>query len=210
MFENFVILGAGLGTRLGKLTENQCKPMVKHNGRPLIDYTIDSLPEGRDIYVTYHYKPDDMLLYLKDRVKGFINTRGNGNAYFLNDSLFRSFFEPIVVVPCDIQFKINWQKLFEEFLYNDCQNTIVTIPESWGNGDYVTFDKEYTIKNISRNNKAPYKASGIQILVPSSILSFDNDFYQIWDTLIKFKNLKVSTIQPEYWRAIDEEKDILL
>ncbi len=37
-----VILAAGMGKRLGKLTQNSTKCMVPFNGRRLIDYTVDA------------------------------------------------------------------------------------------------------------------------------------------------------------------------
>ncbi len=210
MFENFIILGAGLGTRLGDLTKDQCKPMVKHKGKPLIDHTIDSLPKNAKISVTYSYKPDDLLLHLKDRATCFINTNGKGNAAFLNNPYISFLHEPVVIVPCDIQFKIDWEKLFHEYLYSDSYNCIVKIPEFWGNGDHVFFDEKGFVTKISREDKGKYKASGIQILVPNTIVSFDEDFYGIWKNLITFKLLKVLSTEPVYWNCIDESKDILV
>ena len=38
-----IVLAAGLGRRLGKLTEHQTKCMVELNGRRLIEYTLEAL-----------------------------------------------------------------------------------------------------------------------------------------------------------------------
>ncbi len=43
-----VILAAGKGTRLKPLTENLPKPLVKVQGRPLLDHIIDALPSAVD------------------------------------------------------------------------------------------------------------------------------------------------------------------
>ncbi len=43
-----VILAAGRGTRMGALTEHTPKPMLLVNGRPVLEYIFDSLPEEID------------------------------------------------------------------------------------------------------------------------------------------------------------------
>jgi NDP-sugar pyrophosphorylase family protein len=43
-----VILAAGRGTRMGALTEHVPKPMLLLNGRPVLEYIIDSLPPTVD------------------------------------------------------------------------------------------------------------------------------------------------------------------
>ena len=39
-----IILAAGRGTRLNYLTENCPKPLIKINGKPILEYTLSSLP----------------------------------------------------------------------------------------------------------------------------------------------------------------------
>ncbi len=43
-----VILAAGRGTRMGALTESTPKPMLLLNGRPVLEYIFDSLPDSVD------------------------------------------------------------------------------------------------------------------------------------------------------------------
>ncbi len=52
-----VILCAGYGTRLGKLTENTPKPLLPVAGRPMVDYILDRLAEAgitSGVLVTNH------------------------------------------------------------------------------------------------------------------------------------------------------------
>ncbi len=54
-----VILAAGMGTRLGKLTENKPKCMVEVNGKPLIQYQLDVLSrENLEVLFVGGYKAE--------------------------------------------------------------------------------------------------------------------------------------------------------
>lgn len=51
-----VILAAGRGTRMGELTSAVPKPMLDLNGRPLLEYKLDALPEEvREVIIVIGY-----------------------------------------------------------------------------------------------------------------------------------------------------------
>ena len=60
MIENAIILAAGMGTRLGKYTENLPKGMLNFNGKPLIQWQVDTLRSCgiNDIIIVKGYEPD--------------------------------------------------------------------------------------------------------------------------------------------------------
>ncbi len=60
-----MILAAGRGVRMGNLTANQPKPLLKVRGKPLIEYSIRLLLNWgiRDIVVNLHYRKEDLLNY---------------------------------------------------------------------------------------------------------------------------------------------------
>lgn len=62
-----VILAAGDGGRLGHYTQALPKPLVPLNGRPLIDYTLDSLVAAgvRDVVVVTGYREAEVLTALR-------------------------------------------------------------------------------------------------------------------------------------------------
>ena len=62
-----MIMGAGLGKRMRPLTNDMPKPLVKFNGKPLIDYTLSSLDKNgiRLAVVNVHYCADQMVNHLK-------------------------------------------------------------------------------------------------------------------------------------------------
>ena len=62
-----MLFAAGLGTRMGPLTANQPKPMVKVAGTPLIDHAL-KLTKGQPVQtpvVNLHYKADILIQHLR-------------------------------------------------------------------------------------------------------------------------------------------------
>ena len=53
-----LILAAGRGSRLGKITDDVPKPLVKVKGKPVIGYLIDKLIglNVTEIFINIHYK----------------------------------------------------------------------------------------------------------------------------------------------------------
>lgn len=63
-----IILAAGMGTRLGKYTENLPKGMLSFNGKPLIEWQIQNLRKAgiNDIIIITGYKKETInYLYIK-------------------------------------------------------------------------------------------------------------------------------------------------
>jgi len=66
-----VILAAGRGVRMGELTNDAPKPMLKINGQPILEYTLNSLPAKiSEIIFVIGYKGDLIKLYFGDEYKG--------------------------------------------------------------------------------------------------------------------------------------------
>ncbi len=66
-----VILAAGRGVRMGDLTNDTPKPMLKVNGKPILEYTLNNLPEEIDeIIFIIGYKSDLIKSYFGDEYKG--------------------------------------------------------------------------------------------------------------------------------------------
>lgn len=66
-----VILAAGLGTRMGKLTKNTPKPMLKVLNKNLLEWKIDFLPKEIDeVILVVGYKSEVIKKYFKDNFKG--------------------------------------------------------------------------------------------------------------------------------------------
>jgi NDP-sugar pyrophosphorylase family protein len=63
-----MILAAGVGSRLGNLTQDQPKPMLDVNGHPILAYILSNLVQhGFDqIVINLHYRPEAIQHYFGD------------------------------------------------------------------------------------------------------------------------------------------------
>jgi len=64
-----MILAAGLGKRMRPLTATRPKPLVRVDGRPLIDHCLDKLSEAgvARAVVNVHYLPGQLVAHLSNR-----------------------------------------------------------------------------------------------------------------------------------------------
>ncbi len=67
--ENAMVLAAGLGTRMRPITDRIPKPLVKIGGKPMIDYSLDSLRDAgvKRAVVNVHHHADQMMSHLAGR-----------------------------------------------------------------------------------------------------------------------------------------------
>lgn len=64
-----MVLAAGRGERMRPLTNDRPKPLVKVNGRPLIDYSLDRLADAgvEQVVVNHHYLGNQVVDHVTNR-----------------------------------------------------------------------------------------------------------------------------------------------
>ncbi|MFO0704659.1 MAG: NDP-sugar synthase [Candidatus Andersenbacteria bacterium] len=67
-----IILAAGRGSRMGKLTDFLPKPLIAVNGKPLIMHALNALPKEIDEYIV-------VIGYRGDDIRTFLGTSYGGN-----------------------------------------------------------------------------------------------------------------------------------
>jgi mannose-1-phosphate guanylyltransferase len=78
------LLAAGVGSRLGELTQKTPKCLLPIGGRPLLDYWFDALIEAgvSDVLINLHHLPEQVEAYLASRSGG---------------PVVRTFYEPVLL-----------------------------------------------------------------------------------------------------------------
>lgn len=210
MFKNAVILAGGKGIRMLPLTKYIPKGLVEVNGKTLIKGVIDLLNiyNIEDIYVTYNYLSDILFSEIKLDVRGFINTSNQDNSYFLFNSNIKYINEPIIVISCDLKVNIDFKKIYEDYfkLGEPAIMIIGVKPKFNVEGDYVIFDSNNIIQSIDRKIVSLTYCTGIQIINPYKVYNIcekKNNFYGVWEQLLKTNNLKISNVVPVEWNSFD-------
>jgi dTDP-glucose pyrophosphorylase len=120
--DNFVVIMAGgLGSRLGKLTEDCPKPMLKVGNKPLLERIIDNLKESgfHNLFISVNYKSEIIENYFKDgndfgvSIKYLREDKKLGTAGALGLLQERNT-KPILVMNGDLLTKLNVLKIVEE------------------------------------------------------------------------------------------------
>lgn len=215
MFKNGLIIAGGFGSRMMPLTEYLPKPLVKFNGKELIDYGLELFKKNNitNIVCTYGHKSDQLVSYLNGKVNVLLNTINQDNSYFIYNTILKNIDEPFVLIPCDIITDIDFKLIHDEYLnFNSPPCLIIPNKVSNVDADFIESDSKNRITSINRVNKSNLIASGIQIINPykiNNVSNKHNNFYNVWSDLISSNNLYVSNIYPNKWYCVDNLNQII-
>lgn len=177
-----IILAAGMGRRLGELTGDNTKCMLKVNGVRLIDRALDCLSSiglSRIILVV-GYKGDNVKEYVGNSYKGvdivyvdnpiYDKTNNIYSLYLAKDWLLK---EDTLLLESDLIYE---PAVVERIVSNPYPNlALVDKYESWMDGTVVTLDKESKIVNFL--SKKQFRYSDIdQYYKTVNIYKFSQEF----------------------------------
>lgn len=156
-----LILAGGKGTRLASITKGDIpKPMAEICGKPIIVYAIEKLKNYgiKDLFISVGYLHDVIQDYLKDGQDFGVNIEyiveneplGSGGAmYYLKDKVDDDF----LVVPGDIIFDINFDKMIDFHKKNNALITLFTHPNLHPyDSDLVFVNKNNQVIELNRKN----------------------------------------------------------
>lgn len=128
---SIVIMAGGKGTRLMPYTKNIPKPMVKINGKPILEIVINNIKQSglKNIYLSVNHFKEQIIDYFEDGSKLGLNIK-----YLIEESplgtagslklLPRAINKPILVINGDVLTSLNPSHLLS--FHND-QNSIATL-----------------------------------------------------------------------------------
>ena len=217
MIKSAIILAAGKGRRMLPLTKKIPKALVKIKNKTLIERKINSLRKIKinNIHVTVGHKSFLLSKYLyKKQISSIINTKGKNNTWWIFNTLLGYINEDILLSTCDSIIDLNKKFLDREIKKNSKNICTLLLVEANKNfrGDYILI-RNNRIKEISRNKKTNFFASGIQIINPFKIRKLLKDqkisnFNELWNFLIKKNKIGYTTIYKKKWSSFDTSEQV--
>jgi len=204
-----LIMAAGRGARMMPLTAVVPKPMVHYLGGTLIMEGIRNIRTHIDnIHVTVGYKGALLAEHVIGLgVTSVLNTSGKGNAWWIYNTLLRHLDEPLYVLTCDNLVDLDFDLLAADYfgLGEPACMVVPVEPVEGLEGDYI-FREHNTVIKLSRSERSDRYCSGIQIVNPSEINRLtqeSEDFYNVWNQLIRQRRVYCSNIYPKRWFTVD-------
>ena len=233
-----IILAAGMGKRLGELTRDNTKCMVKVNGVPLINRVMTQLSHQplKKIIIVVGYKGQELKDYLGEEYKGMpiqyidnpiYDKTNNIYSLALAKELLQE--DDTILLESDL---IIEDSLFPLIINNPYPNlALVAKYESWMDGTmvridednnivnfipkdafrYADLDKYYKTVNIYKFSKEFSKTKYVPFLDAYSKAVGNNEYYENVLRIITFlnsKDLKALPITNEKWYEIDDKQDL--
>ena len=177
-----VILAAGMGKRLGELTKNNTKCMIKVNGITLIERVLtqlSSLPLTK-VIIVIGYKGKELREFLGNTYKGlaieYIENKiydKTNNIYSLSLAKEELQKDDTLLIESDLIFE---DSLFRLILDNPYPNlALVDKYETWMDGTMVRLDDENNIVNFIPKKAFKYSDAG-QYYKTTNVYKFSKEF----------------------------------
>ena len=233
-----IILAAGMGKRLGELTQNNTKCMVKVNGLSLIDRALTQLSQLdlSRVIIVIGYKGENLRNYIGNEYKGLKIEYIENPVYDKTNNIY-SLSLAKQELQEDDTLLIESDLIFEESLLNKLINSnypnlaLVDKYETWMDGTMVKLDEEnnivnfvpkkafkysevdsyYKTVNIYKFSREFLRSSYVPFLEAYTKALGNNEYYeQVLRviTLLDRCDLKALPLQGEKWYEIDDVQDL--
>ncbi len=180
MFLKAMILAAGYGTRLRPVTNNVPKPLIKINGKPVIEHTLNVLKKAgvKTVVINLYYLGDKIARRLGDGAGLGLNIlysyepeiKGTAGALLWAKSMLN---EPFYLINGDILFDMDLSALPSLLRGRNADAVMVLYkPKSEEHKiANIYLDKNGYVKSLFKpcRGASPYIFTGIQLLKPDAI-----------------------------------------
>lgn len=214
IYNEVVIMLGGRGTRLGELTKNSPKPMLKIGSKPILEIILQQLIENgfKNFYFSVNY--------LKSQIKKYFNngSRWGVNIKYIEEKkplgtagsiklLQKKIMKPFLVINGDVLTKIDYSHLIN--FHSDCKSQITMCVKEYKTKIPYGITKIKDLNVIGMEEKPElthFINAGIYCLNPSIIsLIPKNTYFDMTDLikLAKKRNIKIKAfLIHEYWQDI--------
>lgn len=233
-----VILAAGMGKRLGKLTDSDTKCMVEVNGIKLIDRLLDSINAVgvERVVIVVGYRSERVMGYVGDDWKGTPIIYVKNENYDKTNNIYSLFLasnylktQDTILFESDVIFD---HSIIQRLVASDDPNLAVVAPyENWMDGtvveldvnryiqnfvnksgfDYENFDKYFKTVNIYKFSVDFLVETYIPFLKAYTEVYGNNEYYEEVLRLIvnvQRTQLKALVLDLEPWHEIDTLEDL--
>ena len=215
-----VIMAGGLGTRLGELTKNTPKPMLKVGSKPMVEHIIDMFVSHgyTKFMLSVNYKAEVIKEYFGDGSTFGIEIRyleekerlGTGGALSLINVKLD---EPFFVTNGDVLSSLDYEQLLE-FHNEEKSFATMCIRKDCYQIPYGVIETDDN-KNIIQITEKPIKEffinTGIYVLHPETLKMIPKDEYFELPTLFSILNEQKKSVKSyeitDYWIDIGSKKD---
>lgn len=214
-----VIMAGGLGSRLGDLTSNCPKPLLKIGNKPILEIILENFIEHgfRRFYFSVNYMSEQIERYFEDGKEWGVSityireTTKLGTAGSLSLASFDRD-EPIFIMNGDLLTKVNFTQLLEFHLSSKADGTMCVrkydFQVPYG---VIETDGDSISKIVEKPVHAFFVNAGIYVLNPDFLDYIPQNQYMDMPSLFekakaKAHSLKVFPIH-EYWLDIGRLED---
>lgn len=214
-----VIMAGGLGTRLGSLTENCPKPMLKVGNKPILEIILDNFIEHgfQRFYISVNYMAEMIEQYFGNGSKWGVDIiyikenerRGTAGSLALLQPAPQ---QPVIVMNGDLLTAVNFSRLLENHDQSQSVGTMCVrqydFQVPFG---VVEVEGEAVRRIIEKPVHSFFVSAGVYVLSPAAIekipVSGKFDMPELFDRLIAEK-AKTSVFPiHEYWLDIGRKDD---
>lgn len=216
-------MAGGRGLRMGSLTKEMPKPLLKVKKKPIIKHILDkAINEGfKDFYIAVNYFYEKIIKRLGNGKKNNISIKylienkplGTAGALNLLKNTKTNIKEPLIVINADIISKINFKSLIDFHKANKADMTIVGGLQKFQNPFGVINLKGISIQSvIEKPTTKNYINAGIYAISENTLIYLPKNKRIDMTHFVEILNQKRKKIVVypfhEYWIDIGNKKKL--